>query len=262
MIPFFTIFGKTISIYTILILAGIFTAGIFACRQIKKRGQDEDAMIVLLLTAAAGALAGGHLLYAVTTLPLGAEGVSLLLTEGFSRRALDTLAAAFGGSVFYGGLLGGLLAGGIYYRKKGLPPLFADVATAAIPLFHAFGRVGCFLGGCCYGVECPIGFVYTHNPIPMANGVRRFPVQLLEALFCLGLFWLLFALLRRGKLPGRLLPLYLCCYGVGRFFLEFLRGDSYRGFLLGLSTSQFISVLLVLGCGVWLAGRRLLRKSA
>ena len=124
------------------------------------------------------------------------------------------------------------------------------------PLFHTFGRIGCFLGGCCYGIPCDFGFVYTQNPIAMANGVRRFPVQLLEALFCFFLFLLLFSLFRRGRCKNRLLALYLGIYSVGRFFLEYLRGDDYRGFLWGLSTSQLISILLLTGVLLYLAAAR------
>ena len=249
MIPPFEILGKTFAIYPLLAMVGIFVAGGFACSQTSRRGLDDNDMIVLLLVAAIGVLVGSHLLYALTHPSLTWQGVGTLFTQGFTQDTWTQLMAAFGGSVFYGGLLGGLAAGGIYVKKRGLPPVFQDIAAVAIPLFHVFGRVGCFLGGCCYGIACPVGFVYTQNPIPMANGVRRFPVQLLEAAFCLGLFLWLYLQLRKGRTG--LLPRYLFCYSVGRFFLEFLRGDDYRGFLWGFSTSQWISMLLVAGVAIY-----------
>ena len=90
-----------------------------------------------------------------------------------------------------------------------------------------------------------------------ANGVARFPVQLVEAGLNFGLFFLLWTLLRKRRLPGRLLLLYLLIYPTYRFFLEFLRGDAIRGFLLGLSTSQVISLLLLAGSAlIWLRCRR------
>ena len=92
------------------------------------------------------------------------------------------MATIWGGSVFYGGLLGGILAGAVYLRRKGRPlDLWASLTAPAIPLFHVFGRVGCFLGGCCYGLPSAWGFVYRYSPVAEANGVSRFPVQLVEA---------------------------------------------------------------------------------
>lgn len=260
MIPPFEIFGKTFAIYPLIALAGFFISGIFACVQIKKRGFDENDMICVLLFCGVGALIGGHMLYGLTNPTLFFQTFSMLPQTGFSEAFWQSAAATFGGSVFYGGLLGGMVTGGLYYRKKQFPNDFVDVMAVSVPLFHTFGRIGCFLGGCCYGIECSMGFTYTQNPIAIANGVRRFPVQLLEALFCFVLFLVLFSLLRRGLCKGRLLAVYLCVYAVGRFFLEFLRGDSYRGFLFGLSTSQIISILLLIGTVVFLLTDQKRRK--
>ena len=76
------------------------------------------------------------------------------------------------------------------------------------------------------------------------NDVQRFPVQLLEATLNLILFIVLARLLSKGVFKGKLFSIYLLCYSVIRFFDEFLRGDTYRGFLFGLSTSQIISIIL------------------
>ena len=153
----------------------------------------------------------------------------------------------FGGSVFYGGLLGGLLSGLIVIKAKKMNLKFTtDFLTPIIPLFHTFGRIGCFLSGCCYGVKSKIGFTYKHSLIESANGVNRFPIQLVEASFNLLLFILIYYLFRKGKIKGKLLYLYLILYSIIRFALEFFRGDSYRGFLLHLSTSQIISILIFL----------------
>jgi phosphatidylglycerol:prolipoprotein diacylglycerol transferase len=82
--------------------------------------------------------------------------------------------------------------------------------------------------------------------VEAANGVRRFPIQLVEAGLNLLLFFLLWYLFKKEKLQQRLLYLYFLIYPIIRFTLEFFRGDSYRGFLFGLSTSQLISILLFL----------------
>lgn len=252
MFPSFDFLGREIGTYTILATVGLLVAGWFACRMAKRRGLDDNDMIVTLLVAAIGVLVGSHLLYGLTNLPVI---VFLLRNPDQVKSFFDLLKLLFyifGGSVFYGGMLGGLAAGTIYLRCKHLPlKQFADIAAPSIPLFHCFGRIGCFLGGCCYGIECDWGITYTHSLVPEANGVPRLPVQLIESAFNLCLFLLLAMLLRRGRLRGRLLLLYLCCYPVGRFVLEWFRGDKIRGFLFGLSTSQWISIVLfAVGAGL------------
>ena len=113
-------------------------------------------------------------------------------------------------------------------------------------LAHGFGRIGCFLTGCCYGRECSsLGIAFAHSEIA-PNGVPLFPVQLVEAACVLGLSLVLASMARRGR-PGReMLAVYLISYGALRFILEFFRGDGYRSFLLGLSVSQLIAVCTVL----------------
>ena len=122
--------------------------------------------------------------------------------------------------------------------------LVTDCAAPGLALFHCFGRIGCFLGGCCYGVESEHGVVFTNALIESVNGVPRVPVQLYEAAFELALFFTLWALLCKGVLKNRLLLVYLISYSVGRFILEFWRGDEYRGFIFGLSTSQIVSIIV------------------
>ena len=253
MFPTIELFGNTVGVYGIAALLGIFAAGIFACRTAKKRGYDDNDMIILLLISCIGIVIGSHLLYAFTKLDVIVTfftHFSEIIADGFF---FNGLAEIFGGSVFYGGLLGGIAAGLIYARcrKKKLDLIaFADILAPAVPLFHTFGRIGCFLGGCCYGVESDFGFVFEHSLVEAANGVRRFPVQLVEAGFNLLLFVALAWLLKKGLCKGKLFYLYLLSYSVGRFVLEFWRGDAYRGILFGVSTSQLISILLfvVVGC--------------
>ena len=124
--------------------------------------------------------------------------------------------------------------------------VFADIIAVNIPLFHFFGRIGCFLGGCCFGIPCEFGFVYTINPIAEANGVTRFPVQLLEAGFNILLFFFLYHLFKIGKYKNKLIYIYLFVYAIGRFFIEYLRGDAYRGIWFIFSTSQIISIIIIL----------------
>lgn len=246
MVPNFSVFGRVFSAYQICALAGILFTLFFIMFLAKKVGKKEDTAMYMLLIAAPGVIIGGILLYGLTN-------ISSILDVIARREEYETTAAFwktikiyFSGSVFYGGLLGGMLTAGLYLARKKDRADYADLGAVAAPLFHTFGRLGCFLTGCCYGVECKLGFVYRHATTPNANGISRFPVQLVEMGLNFGLFLLLLSWIRKGKHKGRLLQWYLLIYPVYRFILEFFRGDDYRGFLFGLSTSQIISVLILL----------------
>lgn len=247
MIPTFELWGRTFSVYQIMSLCGIFAAGGYACRSAKRRGKSDNDMIILLLVSAIGVVIGMHLLYGLTNLPLALRIVRTPGTVTDFRSFLQAAVMIFGGAVFYGGLLGGLLAGFLYCRWKHMDAaLWSDLAAPAIPLFHFFGRIGCFLGGCCFGIPWKPGFVYRYSLIPEANGVPRFPIQLVEAGWNLCLFAVLALLQRKGKCRGHLLQLYLLGYAPARFLFEFFRGDRLRGIWFGLSTSQWISLVLIL----------------
>ena len=147
-----------------------------------------------------------------------------------------------GGFVFYGGLIGGI-AGyflGVKIARCGVST-FLNTFAFAIPFVHAFGRIGCFCAGCCYGIE------YT-GPLSVAG---HFPVQLVEAgLLFVFAFVMMGFLLRHAELvSASLFHYYILYYSTLRFFLEFLRGDEARGSVnfgagVSLSTSQLISLIL------------------
>ena len=238
-----TIFGKPVWSYQIMAILGIFAAGIYACRICKKTNHDDNEAIVFLLTISIGVLVGGSLLYLIVNI----KDVILILNNvsiNSFRDFFNVFRILFGGSVFYGGLLGGILTAVIFIHKKPHYRYLVDIAVPAIPLFHFFGRIGCFLGGCCYGIESACGFTMRHSLIAEANGVSRFPVQLLEALFNITLFVVLDYFRKKNMFGNKLIYVYLLSYSAGRFFIEYLRGDAHRGFLLIFSTSQIISMAL------------------
>lgn len=258
MIPNFSLFGRVISVYMLTALIGVLVIVFFGQYLAKKRCLDEIHMLYMLLYCFAGALLGGSILYGIINLELiGYTLQNLQQIDSFSA-LWERLVLIFGGSVFYGGLIGAVGAAFLYLRRNALPIApYADIGAVCIPLFHFFGRIGCFLSGCCYGVEWEHGIVYHYSPVASANGIPRFPVQLVEAGFNLLLFLLLYRCLKKGKLQNRLLAVYFCTYPVCRFLLEFLRGDEYRGFIGPLSTSQFISLLLLLCvCVYWVLSTR------
>lgn len=245
MIPNITIFDKEISSYMLFALAGILVTLWFIYRTAKKHGLNELDAFNVLLFCFAGGFIGAHILYGLVNFPVILQVIRQWEQIQSFSHFLRLFQVIFGGAVWYGGFLGGLLTGWLCLRhKKCLTPAYTDLLTLAVPLFHAFGRLGCFFSGCCYGVESEIGFVYHYSLIEEANGVSRFPVQLAEAALNLLLFGLLYFCYRRQKAQGHLLTLYLLSYSCYRFILEFFRGDAYRGIFGGLSTSQWISLAL------------------
>ena len=263
MFPSIVIFGRTIWSYQILSLLGIFSAGIYTCSVCKKTNHDDNEAIIFLLVISIGVLIGAHFLYIlinIRTIVYFKNNISIVNAgDNFKNTVLKLL----GGSVFYGGLLGGILTAYIYVRKKPHYRYLIDIITPAIPLFHFWGRIGCFLGGCCYGIESPFGFTSRHSLVMEANRINRFPVQLAEAFFNFVLFVILDYLIRKKIFQEKLLYVYLLSYSTGRFFIEFLRGDKDRGVFLFLSTSQIVSIMII--CIVLLKVFRLLlfgQKSA
>ena len=149
---------------------------------------------------------------------------------------------------FYGGLIFGILSFLLGYflfiKKKFGPCLEKDIfvfVPSCIAIAQGFGRIGCFLAGCCYGKATTswIGITFP-------NGIGKvIPTNLMEALFLiiLGVSLLLLSLTKNGKFS---LPVYLFSYSIWRFMIEFYRGDHRGEFVKGLSPSQFWSIIMFL----------------
>ena len=245
MISEFYILNRPIHAYMVMSLIGILICLFYVINKCKKEQKEDYNYIVVLLFGALGALIGGHLLYGIVNYKLIIIFFKNLNKISSFQLLFQCLIEIFGGSVFYGGLIGGLITSYITIKKKKMDTKkTTDFLIPVIPLFHFFGRIGCFLSGCCYGIESKIGFTYRNSIIESANNVNRFPIQLLESFYNIILFIILTVFYKKIKMKGRLLYLYLILYSIGRFIFEFFRGDEYRGFILGLSTSQFISIII------------------
>jgi phosphatidylglycerol:prolipoprotein diacylglycerol transferase len=250
--PYLNLFGRAIPTYGLLLVFGAVAAWLMIWVLARaKRTYTGDVPLVFLL-GLCGAMVG-----AVALRPLMKIVEVALAWEQYRAVSAEALLGyVFGEVVFYGGLLGGAAGIVLFCRKfrlKTLPLL--DLFAPGVALAHAVGRVGCFLAGCCYGVEVPRGsrfsVVYPAASLGAPPDVPRLAVPLIEAAFLLLLSAALVAVYWRGRRAGLCVTVYAAAYAAERFVLEFYRGDLLRGQYGGLSTSQYISVGLFVCAAVF-----------
>lgn len=239
--PFFELGPLTLPAYGCFILLGTLLAMAYLFFSAPGSGFPREDVIYASLYGVIGVMIGAKLLYVMTMIPVLAQQWEL-----FAQDPKLLLNLFRGGFVFYGGLIGGIYGVVRYCRRYRLPFLpMLDRMIVAVPLVHGFGRIGCFFAGCCYGVPYE-GFgavVYPENTFGLA-GVSLFPLQLLEAAGLFLFFFVLLWLSRKPRKIGMITGIYLCGYAVFRFLLEFFRYDDLRGVWFGLSTSQYLGILL------------------
>ena len=208
-------------------------------------GEFVDAIISAVLLG----FVGMKILYWIVTPNVFRDAFA----NGFFQGILSLLME---GMVFYGGLIGGILGIFLTARKKKKNILeFTDLMAPCFCVAHAFGRIGCLLAGCCYGVavgeQTQFG-VLTYKgalAVKYLDGTMRLPVPLMEAIFLLVLCEVLVLVYCTEKHLGRTTGVYLTSYAVWRFVIEMFRGDAERGKFGPLYTSQWISIL-ILAAGV------------
>jgi phosphatidylglycerol---prolipoprotein diacylglyceryl transferase len=298
---FGSLFGEPIPAYFAMLMIGFAMATLVASRMAKRQGLDHDVIIDLALLSLIGGVLGGRILHVI------ADGyfwdyVHLCTNpDAVIWRAVDTIRechdlggrwdaeaanchaitrdcfawAEFwnGGLAYYGGLVVSTIMGIAFLRREHFPVgKGIDIVGSVLPLGIFFGRLGCFLGGCCFGAptDPPLGVIF---PGGSAASYEQFeagliasknlpslpvhPTQLYESFGCLAIAaYLLLWLHPRKRFDGQVLLMFLILYAVLRFMIEFVRADD-RGAMFGLSTSQLIGVAIVAGCAVlWPAFRR------
>ena len=230
--------------YGVLVAAGFLIGITTAAHRAKSAGIEPERINDLgVILIVAGMLGGKlfHILFFWHDFITGWRAVGIAsLREGF---------------VFFGGFLAASLATVVYARIKKLPlAKIADAFAPSCALGHAFGRLGCFFEGCCFGQACswPWAARFPFSPTP------RHPTQLYEAAGNLIIFGALSIYYRRKRFDGQVWWLYVLSYGVLRFIVEFFRGD-YEVHYFGVFTfGQFIAVGMIL---VALVGWKLCRRS-
>lgn len=254
MLPYLHVFNRAIPMYGVMILLGVAVSLLYFKLCEKKREFPQADAELALVYCVVGIFIGAKILWLITVWSEFTTELPYLFTmpQAFLTKYMS------GGFVFYGGLYGALIAAWLYCRVNKLSFFeLARILMPMVPLFHCFGRLGCFFMGCCYGCMSErFGITFHHSEIA-PNGIPLLPVQLIEAVFELLLFFIM-AWLARRKGSGKILfCVWMITYGVLRFCLEYFRADDYRGFLGILSVSQGISVLSIVLAFVilWKSGK-------
>ena len=213
--------------YMVMAFLGGMAAVFFLYFRTEKFEIEFNSFIKMLVASVIGVIVGSKVMFFISRVP------SLVTNFSIENLLGSTI---YGGYVFYGGLFGMIISILIMTRKnKENRAKYFSFLVPVMPLFHAFGRVGCFMSGCCYGKELPSAFEVCGVVID------RIPVQLIEAVFELIMFVVLTNIVKKSP-KANALRVYLLSYATFRFIIEFFRGDILRGVWFGISLAQWISI--------------------
>lgn len=233
-IDLFKIGPFTVHGYGLMIGLGFVLAVLIGGYRTKKLGLSEEDFTNIAICLLIFGWTGGKILFILVNIKqFLVSPLSLLGSEGF---------------VVYGGIITGILSIYIYCRTKKLSFLsYMDMMAPAVAINQGLGRVGCFMAGCCYGkpTDSRFGVVFPDGCLAPA-GIRLIPTQLISAAFDIAMAVFLILITRKVKYRGMISGIYLMLYGVGRFIIEMFRDDIDRGMIGFLTTSQFISVFMVI----------------
>lgn len=222
----FTVHG-----YGLMIAIGVLTAIFVGDYRAKKKGLDGDLIYGLTLTTVVFGFLAARILFIITE------------WQDFLKDPMSFITG--NGFVVFGGIIGGVITIWIYCKVKKMDFLsYLDLMVPSVALAQGFGRIGCFLAGCCYGKEVDgfFGITFTNSKFA-PNNVKLFPSQLVMSAGDFLIAGALFLYAKKNPSKGKISALYLILYSVGRFLVEFTRNDD-RGFVGALSTSQFIGIFI------------------
>lgn len=230
-----------IAYYGIMILLGIAAAAAVAWFQVRKYQMRYDDFIIIAAVSGLCGIIGAKLLYILVSFK--EIDFSRVLELTYFNSIMS------GGFVFYGGLIGGILGFFICKRIFHIDVFsYIEIAIPCLPIAHGFGRIGCSLVGCCYGRPYNgWGAIRYQESLFAPNQMSLFPVQMTEAVLEFLIAAILLVCINRYSSKNGL-KWYLLMYAVVRLILEFFRYDfKERGLFMGLSTSQYISIVIIIG---------------
>ncbi|MCP5463972.1 MAG: prolipoprotein diacylglyceryl transferase [Deltaproteobacteria bacterium] len=250
--------GRSLHFYGFFIATGVLLGILWVRREAKRLDIDVQKIMDLYLNVFIAGLVGSRILYIIHSVP------------NFWDDPLVLFRVWEGGLVFQGGVIGAVLVMIWLVRRYQLKFFqIADVFVPALSLGHAFGRLGCFMAGCCHGKQCDPDFLFAVRFPALPESIAPphiplYPTQLFEA----GGEFLIFAFLiyfrKHKKFDGAVFLLYLILYSILRSILEVYRGDMIRGFVIEpyVSNAQFLSILsIILAIGFWISLKRRSDKS-
>jgi phosphatidylglycerol---prolipoprotein diacylglyceryl transferase len=226
----------------------VFSFGtVWIYRRALKRGFNVNAVLDILLFAMLGCFAGARLAHVLVERP-----------DYYLANPMAVFKFWQGGFVYYGGMIGGLLAAWVVCKVKRTGFLkHADLFSPILALGYSLGRWGCFAAGCCYGKasSLPWAVVFPSGAEAPA-GIARHPTQIYSSLWELMVFFVLLAAEKRGHAlrPGRIFGIWLFLHGLGRGLVEQFRDDFRGPSFFNLSVSTWVSVGLIVA-GTWLTTR-------
>jgi phosphatidylglycerol:prolipoprotein diacylglycerol transferase len=191
---------------------------------------------------------------------IGARAFFVIVEGGIEGSFWNIFKIWEGGLVYYGGVIfcAVFVISYSFIKKIKLIKLL-DLIAPGIALGHFFGRLGCFSAGCCYGkpAELPWAVEFSSPDSLALTNIPLHPTQIYEAICNIIIFVFLHIYSKKQSKDGRIIALYLILYPIARFIIEFWRFD-YRGNpILGLSFSQFISIiLLIIGIALYFLPKR------
>jgi phosphatidylglycerol:prolipoprotein diacylglycerol transferase len=224
----------TIHWYGVMIALAFFAGLWTATRRARRENIPGEKIADVVLWLMTGSIIGARFVYVTT-----------YWKDEFAGQPLTEIFKIWhGGLVYYGGLIGAILAGYIYLRWKKMPLWkTADVLAPSIALGNVFGRIGCLLNGCCYGRACSLPWAI-HFPADHAtHGAPVHPTEIYDALDNFVLYLFLAWLFRRKKFDGQVFATYLIGYAVTRTIMECFRDDYTTGHIhYGLTPGELISI--------------------
>ena len=241
--------------YWALLMIGFMAAIYLSWKMARRAGVDGNRMLDLNLIILVCGVVGARLMHVLVEDDPLRPGEPILYH--YLRHPLEILNVT-NGLAFYGGLLLAIPVAVWYVRRRELGVgRVADIAGVCIPLGLVFGRLGCFLAGCCHGkpTDMPWGVAFS-DPASLARPLNTplHPTQLYSSAFALLLFVLMWAGYRRWKrFDGQVFLWFVALYSAGRFLIEFLRNDNRGMFFSGsLSASQVVALPLLAAALIWL----------
>jgi phosphatidylglycerol:prolipoprotein diacylglycerol transferase len=237
--------------YSLAIIAAISIGVLLAAREGLRKGIAKDHIYSVALWAVVAGIVGARLFHVVDRI------------DYYIFNPMAILAFQRGGLAIWGGVAGGVMAGAIYTRFKGLSlARLADAAAPALLAGQIIGRLGCIVNGDAYGgaTDLPWGFVYTHPDalIPRSLwGIPTHPYPVYEMMWNLAALSLLWMLRTRLKIDGLLFFGYVFLYSLGRIFLTFVRQEQI--WFWGLQEAQVVALfalLMSILAAVYLLGRK------